>query len=1084
MRTGRKIGWIAVWTVIVLVAVSLAGAVFLYCSPDAVKRLLESVLSSISGAHVEMGGLRYGVSPLEIEVFNVRVRSGEAPDGLILSVQRARGRAAFEGRFGRRRLVIRSLQVDEPVLDLSGEPPILNRILNPPAESPFSRLAGTFFSFWLFKELQVESMDLSKGRLSWEHPGMAVRLDEITAKLRPESGGTASYRLEAASSRSRTRLRVPSAGLSLPEGFSSAQGGIPFEMHFEAGDLEGPSVSAGGIALRLKAVYRAEAELLALGFAEGRAKAVSVNAADVRFDLPVSLELPHGAEVDFEKMRAAVPHFVIQAGEGLDLAGSAAAAFGDSPEWRLDDLSGAADLEALTGSLTPPEWLGCVTGLSGTLRLRGGLAARLGEEGWRLMPDLQANVDEGGLSCRLEGCALRADVVCGAAIRGVFPRPDISAEFTGNGIELEGPAMSLSGAAIGLIVEGAYPVFQVRGIALRVPRFRVRTSKGSAAIQPIDVDVPALGLNVLDGTVDLADFTARISGWEGLRGSMKASSEGVSAAIGAKEMLALFGGSALGLIPRGWKIEGRDAFAGHLSYTRKAGFRGDFDWALEEIRFEGPDGLFMGEGIGLDIQLQGSSDRQGRRIQVDMQAGSKKGEILYDRWYMDLGRRSLSGAIQADYLPATALMRVKKGGIDAAALFDASFSGAIERLTDSPAGRLEVEVKADDLSSLVTVFLKEPFQEVQPLLGGLDVAGRSNLSLTLDWMAGGWQAKGLCAWNDGALRVEEMGVELEGLDLRLPVWAAGGSRKEAGGAGRLEGGVAVRRAVFPYATLEGASWKLEAEPNGLRVDTSIDLSVTGGRLRVEGLDVTDLYSADVTLKTSVETTDLNVGRLLAEFWPRPVEGALNGRLDPVIMTREGVQTIGELRVDLFGGQWVVSDPGLRALFTPAPVFRLDARWLDVQLGLLTAGTPFGKMEGVLEGRINGLEIAAGQPQAFDLLMESVPREGVPQRISVEAVDSISRIGGGRSPFLGLAGGFASLFKEFPYSKMGVHATLENDLFRIDGTIQEGGKEYLVKKKGLVGVDVVNQSPGSRIRFKDMVKRIQRIRSDGSGPVID
>lgn len=106
MRTGRKICWIAVWTVIVLVAVSLAGAVFLYRSPDAVKRLLESVLSSISGAHVEMGGLRYGVLPLEIEVFNVRVRSGEAPDGLILSVQRARASADFGGRFDRSRSVL------------------------------------------------------------------------------------------------------------------------------------------------------------------------------------------------------------------------------------------------------------------------------------------------------------------------------------------------------------------------------------------------------------------------------------------------------------------------------------------------------------------------------------------------------------------------------------------------------------------------------------------------------------------------------------------------------------------------------------------------------------------------------------------------------------------------------------------------------------------------------------------------------------------------------------------------------------------------------------------------------------------
>ena len=295
--------------------------------------------------------------------------------------------------------------------------------------------------------------------------------------------------------------------------------------------------------------------------------------------------------------------------------------------------------------------------------------------------------------------------------------------------------------------------------------------------------------------------------------------------------------------------------------------------------------------------------------------------------------------------------------------------------------------------------------------------------------------------------------------------------------------MSVRKAVFPFGALEDAAWRLEAEPNALHADATIDFSVADGTVRLKGLHMNDLYGEGASLKTSVEMVDLDVGRFLADFWPRPVQGALNGRLDPVIMTQQAIQTTGEFRMDLFGGRWVVKDPGARALFTSAPVFRLDARWRDVQLGLLTAGTPFGKMEGLLEGHVNGLEIAAGQPQAFDLLLETVPREGVPQRISVEAVDSIARIGGGQSPFLGLAGSFASLFQEFPYSKLGIHATLANDLFRIDGTIREDGKEYLVKRRGFAGVNVVNQSPGSAIGFKDMVKRIQRIRS-GSGPVID
>jgi hypothetical protein len=153
------------------------------------------------------------------------------------------------------------------------------------------------------------------------------------------------------------------------------------------------------------------------------------------------------------------------------------------------------------------------------------------------------------------------------------------------------------------------------------------------------------------------------------------------------------------------------------------------------------------------------------------------------------------------------------------------------------------------------------------------------------------------------------------------------------------------------------------------------------------------------------------------------------------------------------------------------------------LAKMTSGTPFGKIEGVLDGHVKDLEVAYGQPQKFDLALETIPTKGVSQRISVKAVDNIARIGGGQSPFVGLAGGFAMLFKEFPYKKIGVRASLENDVFKVNGTIREKGKEYIIKRGGLLGVDIVNQNPDNRASFKDMVKRIKRVTADRGGPDI-
>ena len=108
---------------------------------------------------------------------------------------------------------------------------------------------------------------------------------------------------------------------------------------------------------------------------------------------------------------------------------------------------------------------------------------------------------------------------------------------------------------------------------------------------------------------------------------------------------------------------------------------------------------------------------------------------------------------------------------------------------------------------------------------------------------------------------------------------------------------------------------------------------------------------------------------------------------------------------------------------------------------------------------------------------------VPQKINVRAMENIARLGGGQSPFIGLAGTVVSFFKEFSYKKIGVAVSLENDMFKVNGTIKKNGLEYIVKKGGLTGVDVINLNPDNRISFKDMVKRIKRIKSTGEDPVI-
>jgi hypothetical protein len=245
----------------------------------------------------------------------------------------------------------------------------------------------------------------------------------------------------------------------------------------------------------------------------------------------------------------------------------------------------------------------------------------------------------------------------------------------------------------------------------------------------------------------------------------------------------------------------------------------------------------------------------------------------------------------------------------------------------------------------------------------------------------------------------------------------------------------------------------------------------------------DLYLSQRSLETSVNLDSIKLDPLLAGIWHQPLAGILEGALDPVHLKGHALHTKGDLKATVFGGDILVSSLSASGLFTPTPLLKLNARWKDLRLVDLTGETSFGRIEGILEGYVKDLEIAYGQPQRFDLLLETVKKKGIRQRMSQKAVDSISQIGGGQSPFMGIAGIMTSFFEEFPYEKIGIHASLENDVFQINGTIREGGTEYYVKGSGVPRVNIINVNPDNRIRFKDMVKRIRRVATSKSGPVV-
>ncbi len=208
----------------------------------------------------------------------------------------------------------------------------------------------------------------------------------------------------------------------------------------------------------------------------------------------------------------------------------------------------------------------------------------------------------------------------------------------------------------------------------------------------------------------------------------------------------------------------------------------------------------------------------------------------------------------------------------------------------------------------------------------------------------------------------------------------------------------------------------------------------------------------------------------------PVSGRIGGKLPRFSLNRNLFQAEGYLEGSLGRGRLKIDHLEAERPFSRVRKWGCDLKVQKLNLKKFSTSFGFGKITGLMDIDIDHLRMSYGQPVSFKLKAQSVSAQGVPQRISLEAINAISIIGTGSSlSNLGIRL-YASFFQEFPYKKIGFLCALKNDLFTIRGLIRENNKEYIVKRS-LIGVNVINSNPNNLIVFSDMLKRIQRVISN-------
>ena len=148
----------------------------------------------------------------------------------------------------------------------------------------------------------------------------------------------------------------------------------------------------------------------------------------------------------------------------------------------------------------------------------------------------------------------------------------------------------------------------------------------------------------------------------------------------------------------------------------------------------------------------------------------------------------------------------------------------------------------------------------------------------------------------------------------------------------------------------------------------------------------------------------------------------------------------------------------------------------LNLEAMTRLFSFGKISGYVQGTIEHLSLGPEYPERFYLTLKTQEVAGVPKKINVQAIENISLLGTGWGELGGLRSGINRWFQEYNYREIGLTCSLAEGRVTLRGTIFEDGLEFLVRKPGLIGIDVINRNPENEIDLFDMLERIRRIRS--------
>ena len=534
---------------------------------------------------------------------------------------------------------------------------------------------------------------------------------------------------------------------------------------------------------------------------------------------------------------------------------------------------------------------------------------------------------------------------------------------------------------------------------------------------------------------------------------------------------------------RDWSAQGKAAaqtdFEG--SYTRKTlTIKGRHLVTVSGGGLSSQDGTKAGQGVQAHADINFAYATAPEKFKFGMISTLSGGEFLWGSYYKDFSGNALKVEGSGDFSSSGKKPFTFSAGTDlfGAGSVKVSGSGHIDEQN------ISIETKDISLQKLSAIFLDDYLKQNVASLAGLGVAGNASLDVKIHKLNSQTDLRGLVAIEAESLTIPAQKVVISGLRFNLP-FDMGYPKAVSAGKAR-QGLLEIKSAEKDRIRTQDVRIPLLLSRNNLRLPEDAVIHVARGDIMITGFAADNILSPDLKISCGLRINNVNLRPIQRSFTLSPITGTISADFPNIAYYHERLTAGGSTKIEIFGGEIEIGIFSVERLFEASRKIATDLSFRNINLEKVTDKIAIGKMTGIIQGSLNGFEMEYGQPIRFVLDIDSVDTSGVSQRISVEAIQSISILGTGSGMSSVLNRGIMSFFKDYPYSSIGIQAKLANDVFTIRGKIHSGGKEYLVKRGFLRGVDVVNQNPDNKISFKDMQERLTRIfesRKAGEAPVV-